>query len=147
MKIIFTFLILNFVIGGKRESQQSYWMEPLTNTSGLYQEHLGLIHFTKNTWRIDIKIDLSDFKNDVEALMRSINNTKMQCSDNNAQLGCAAISKELMQREKMIESKVTELLLIMHPKIRLKRDILDKVGRIGNVLFGLMDEKDLHSAR
>lgn len=141
LEVIFLLALIN---GIRANLEEQFYMEPLANTSGLYQERLGNIHLTTSSWRVDIKINLSEFKNDVDALMRSINSTKSQCHNirNGEITGCELVSRELVQREHMLKHKIHELYIIMHPQSRYRRDLLDKVGRVGNVLFGLMDSED-----
>lgn len=141
LDVILAFMLIT---GIRASFEEHFYMEPLTNTSGLYQERLGSIHLTTNSWHVDIKMNLSEFEADVAALMRSINITKNQCSNirNGEITGCEMVSRELIQREHILEHKIKELYLIMHPQTRHRRDLLDKVGRVGNVLFGLMDSED-----
>ncbi|KAL5282278.1 hypothetical protein ACFFRR_005459 [Megaselia abdita] len=113
IKIIITWGIVTEAQG---EFQQSHLIEPLTNTSGLYKELLGSIHFTTNNWKIDVRVDMSEFKNDLSNLMRSINTTKVKCKENSGDIGCEVVSRELFQRETMIEKKISELFSIIHSK-------------------------------
>lgn len=144
MNLLDVIIFLTLTRGIHTTFEGNFWIEPLTNSSGLYQERLGTIHLTTNSWRVDIKINLSEFKNDVNALMKSINTTRNQCSSigSTAVMGCEMVSRELIKREHILQHKINELYLIMHPQTRYRRDLLDKVGRVGNVLFGLMDSED-----
>ncbi|KAL5275295.1 hypothetical protein ACFFRR_001297 [Megaselia abdita] len=118
-----------------------YWIEELKNSSGLYQENLGTVHVSTDSWKFDIVINLSRFREDADKLLKSINSTKTQCQSDKVTLGCQAIAKELLHREILLENRLQELYFIFHPSQRNKRDILDKVGS-AHALLGIMDADD-----
>lgn len=137
-KFVFFIVVLSPRIFGS----ENYSLEELNNSTGLYQEHLGSVHVSIDSWKFDIVINLSQFENDADRLLKVINSTKIQCEENKNKLGCQGVATELMQREIRLESKLKELFLIFSPKLRYKRDILDKVGSVAHALFGVMDAND-----
>lgn len=139
--IIITILFLITTSMGM-EHQDNFHIEKLNNSTGLYHEHLGTMHVSSDSWKFDIVIDLSKFKDDADRLLRSINSTKVQCEQDNTTMGCHMVSKELMQREIILEGRLKDLYLIFFPNKRFKRDILDKVGSVAHALFGVMDAND-----
>lgn len=140
---MFQYIILLFLaIQGLNGENSNFRVEKINNSSGLYQEALGTIHMSTNTWRFDVILNLTSFKVDSELLFRSINYTRNQCQNEGKVLGCEAIAMELSRREQSLQIKIKDLLLLYNPKRRQQRDLLDKVGSVANVLFGIMDSQD-----
>lgn len=132
------------ITAGEIQGQEAsnFAVERLDNSSGLYQECLGTVHVSTNSWRFDVIMNLTTFKVDSEMLLKSIVYTKQQCENEGKLLGCEPVARELMQREQLLQLKLKELFLIYNPSQRHRRDLLDKVGNVANVLFGLMDSDD-----
>lgn len=120
----------------------NFSIERLDNSSGIYQECIGTVHVSTNSWRFDVVMNLTAFKADTETLLKSIIYTKEQCENEGKLLGCEPVARELMKREQILRMKLKELFLIYNPSQRHRRDLLDKVGNVANVLFGLMDSAD-----
>lgn len=128
--------------GAFGEDLQNYYVERLDNSSGLYQECLGSVHVSTNNWRFDVVMNLTIFELDIQALLKSIEFTRRKCRSEDKLPGCEPVVRELMDREHILRAKMAELMLIYNPQKRLRRDLLEKVGNVANVLFGLMDASD-----
>lgn len=121
---------------------EEYWeIEVIPPMTGILQEKIGTYHQSLDTWRFDVFINLTSFKENTRFLWNCIEKTRITC-ENITKTSCSSLYGELLNREKMLQEKMLELYLLYHPYERIKRDLLDKVGQVGRVLFGFMDSKD-----
>ena len=87
-----------------------------------FQERIRNFHQSIDTWRFDIFLNLSNFKDNNMFLLKYIGITKTIC-DNMIQISCSNLYRELVNREGKIREKLQEL-YDLYPSTRIKRDFL-----------------------
>ena len=126
-------------------AQSPYILTPMSGNSHAFVKTMGRVVFHHSEWNMITRIDLNSMTNDLNNLMTSINNVEKICNElpvnDSAQSNCKMLYSELSHiGDKLIMNN--DLIFTMIGQSRIKRGLIDGIGKLSKFLFGTLDNDD-----
>jgi len=116
------------------------------HTPGIYYEKIGHLHQVTGTWKLVIKLDITDLDDRIWQIHKYIEQTNEMCSsiraENDVKRTCNNL-KNIINNDSKTLAKITTLINTLYKtRINKRRGIIDGIGSITKTLFGIMDAND-----
>ena len=124
-----------------------FHVEEFEESPGLFYVDRGTVNLCSATWKTIIYVNLEEENLEIDSLRAYIDHVNKLCSSIEIRnwTGCSQFRSSVTDCFRHLENSagiLTDIIVIKNGESRLRRGILNFVGKISKILFGTLDEND-----
>ncbi|XP_077282385.1 uncharacterized protein LOC143908569 [Temnothorax americanus] len=128
------------------KTEPHYKIQQFQNHPGMYYEKLGRMHYSRKTWKLVVKFDLTTLNRRHEQIEKYLQEARITCDNKILQLlhneTCLTFENIARRELDYLTKILTQINTIYKTSTDSRRGLMDGIGSIAKSLFGTMDAND-----